>query len=111
MRKAHRLITERVGEVSTAGDILPVFLDLQRSQILRHATSPGLGGGTQPMEDTMEGATIMGLIITALVLAMCWTPTRLLLIWAALITGAVALAMAVGPVWFIAILLVLLLLK
>ena len=59
----------------------------------------------------MEGATIMGLIITALVLAMCWAPTRLLLIWAAMITGTIALAMALGPMWFIAILLVLLLLK
>lgn len=59
----------------------------------------------------MEGATIMGLLITALVLAMCWAPTRLLLIWAAFITGAIALAMAVGPLWFIAIVLVLMLLN
>lgn len=59
----------------------------------------------------MEGATIMGLIITALVLAMCWAPTRLLILWAAGIIGIIALALAVGPMWFIAILLVLLLLK
>ena len=59
----------------------------------------------------MEGATIMGLLITVLVLMLWWTPTRLLLIWAALIGGAIALAMAVGPLWFIAILLVLMLLN
>ena len=59
----------------------------------------------------MEGATIMGLLITVLVLMLWWTPTRLLLIWAALIGGAIALAMAVGPLWFIAIVLVLMLLN
>ena len=59
----------------------------------------------------MEGATIMGLLITVLVLMLWWAPTRLLLIWAALIGGAIALAMAVGPLWFIAILLVLMLLN
>jgi len=59
----------------------------------------------------MEGATIIGLLITVLVLMLWWTPTRLLLIWAALIGGAIALAMAVGPLWFIAIVLVLMLLN
>lgn len=59
----------------------------------------------------MEGATIIGLLITVLVLMLWWTPTRLLLIWAAFIGGAIALAMAVGPLWFIAILLVLMLLN
>ena len=59
----------------------------------------------------MEGEIFLGLLATGLILFLCYEPTRILLFWAAFIAGAIALAMAVGPLWFIAILLVLILLN
>ena len=59
----------------------------------------------------MEGSAIIAIIITALVSMMWWRPTRLLILWAISLTIIISIALAVGPMWFIAILLVLLILK
>ena len=59
----------------------------------------------------MDESMALGLVITAFALMLCWSPTRLLIMWAAGLTLIISIALAVGPMWFIAILLVLLLLK
>ena len=59
----------------------------------------------------MGDELFLGLLATGLILFLCYEPTRIFLFWVALIAGAIALAMAVGPLWFIAILLVLILLN
>ena len=59
----------------------------------------------------MDGGTILGLMMMAFVLALFWAPTRLLIFWAGGLAAVIGLAVAVGPVWFIAILLALMLLK
>ena len=59
----------------------------------------------------MDGSMALGLIITAFVLMLCWAPTRLLILWAAGLTLIISIALALGPMWVIAILLVLLILK
>ena len=58
----------------------------------------------------MDDSTAV-LIFTAFALALCWSPTRLLILWGAGIAFIIGIAMALGPMWFIALLLFLLLLK
>ena len=59
----------------------------------------------------MSGEAVVMLLVAGVVLMLCWAPTRVLLVWGAGMSAAVGLAMALGPMWFMALLLFLLLLK
>lgn len=59
----------------------------------------------------MDDSAILVLVFTAFILALCWEPTRLLIAWSVGLLLIIGIAMALGPMWFIALLLFLLLLK
>ena len=58
-----------------------------------------------------DGAIIVLSLIAVTVGALCWGPTRTLIVWGAGLAAVIAVALAIGPLWLIALLLLLLVLN